>query len=64
MCSRFKNFCRCRKIALHYESAEWAESSKKFKFLTDKKLDYFLSDLKLIFNQQNQQKIELRRRFT
>ena len=63
MCSRFKNFCRCREIALHYESAESVESSEYY-ILADKRLDYFLSDLKLIFNQQNQQKIELRRRFT
>ena len=39
-------------------------SSEYFVLLTDKRLDYFLSHLKLIFNQQNWQKIELGRRFT
>ena len=39
-------------------------SSEYFILSTDKRLDYFLSHLKLIFNQQNRQKIELGRRFT
>ena len=49
---------------MQFESAEWAESSESFILLTEKRLDYFWSDLKLVFNQQNQQKIELGWRFT
>ena len=59
-----QNFRRFRKFALHYESAETVKSSECFLLLTDQRLYYFLSDLKLIFNLQNQQKTELGRRFT
>ena len=62
--ARFQNFRQFHEFALHYESAELAESLERFTLLTNKKLDYFLSDLKLIFNLQNQQKVELRKCFT
>ena len=51
--SRFKNF---RQFALHCESVESVESSENFVILADKRLDYFLTELKLISNLQNQQK--------
>ena len=54
--SRFKNFLQFRGFALHYESAESAESYKNFVILADKRLDYFLMELKLISNLQSQQK--------
>ena len=50
--SRFKNFRRFRGFALHHESAESAKSSENFVILADKKLDYLLTELKLISNLQ------------
>ena len=50
--SRLKNFSRFRGFALHYESAESAESSESV-LLPDKRLDYLLTELKLVPNVQN-----------
>ena len=53
---RFKNFRWFRGLALHYDSTESAESWENFVILAEKRLDYFLTELKLISNPQNQQK--------
>ena len=52
----FKNFRWFRGFALHYDSTESAESWENFVILAEKRLDYFLTELKLISNPQNQQK--------
>ena len=54
--STFKNVRLFRGFALHFESAELAESRENLVILADKRLDYFLTELKLISNLQNQQK--------
>ena len=54
--ARFKNFHQFRGFALHYESLESAESWENLAILADKRLDYFLTEFKLISNLQNQQK--------
>ena len=55
--SSFKNFRRFRGFALHYESAESAESWENFALLPDKRLDYFLTELKLVPNVQNSKRV-------
>ena len=50
--SRFKGIRILRGFALHYESAESAKSWENFVILADKKLDYLLTELKLISNLQ------------
>ena len=55
--SRFENFRRFGGFAVHYESAESAESSENFSKLPDKRLDYFLTELKLDSNVQNSRKL-------
>ena len=55
--SRFKNFRRFRGFAVHYEPAESVESSENFSKLPDKRLDYFLTELKLDSNVQNSRKL-------
>ena len=55
--SRFKNFRRFRGFALHYESVESTESSENVVLLPDKRLDYFLTVLKLVPNIQNSRKL-------
>ena len=62
--SRFRSFRRFRGFAVHYESAESVESWENFEMLADKRLDYFLTGLKLISNLQNQQKTEWGRLFS
>ena len=54
--SRFQNFRQFRGFALHYKSVRSAENWENFVILADKRLDYFLTELKLISNLQNQQK--------
>ena len=54
--SKFKNFRWFRRFALYHESAESAESWEDFVILADKRLDYFLTELKWISNLQNHQK--------
>ena len=44
------------KFVLHYESVEPAENWEDFVLLSRKRLDYFLSELKLISNLKTQQK--------
>ena len=56
--SNFKNFLRFRGFALHYESVELAKNCQDLILIISNRLDYFLSELKLISNLQNQQKIE------
>ena len=56
--SNLKNFRRFRGFALHYESAESAENWQDLVLILGNRLDYFLSELKLILNLQKQQKIE------
>ena len=56
--SNLKNFHRFRGFALHCESAKSAENWQDFLWILGSRLDYFLSELKLISNLQNQQKIE------
>ena len=46
--SRFRSFRGFRGFALHYKSPESAESWENFEMLADKRLDYFLTGLKLI----------------
>ena len=53
-----KNFRRFRGFALHYESAESAENWQDLVLILGNRLDYFLSELKLISNLRNQQNIE------
>ena len=55
--SRFKNFRRFRGFAMHYESVELTESSENVVLLPDKRLDYFLTVLKLVPNVQNSRKL-------
>ena len=55
--SRFKNFRRFPAFALHYESVESTESSENVVLLPDKRLDYFLTVLKLVSNVQNSRKL-------
>ena len=62
--SIFKHFRRFRGFVLHYESMESAESWEYFVILADKRLDHFLSELKLISNLQKQKKIESGQLFT
>ena len=54
--SRFKNFHQFRGFPLHYESAKSVKSWECFVILADKRLHYFLTELKLISNLQYQQK--------
>ena len=56
--SNLKNVHRFPGFALHYESAELAENWQDLVLIVGNTLDYFLSELKLISNLQNQQKIE------
>ena len=62
--SIFKHFRRFRGFTLHYESMESAESWEYFVILADKRLDHFLSELKLISNLQKQKKVESGQLFT
>ena len=55
--SRTKNFRWFSGFALHFESAGSAESWENFILLPDKRLDYFLTELKLVFNPQNSRKL-------
>ena len=55
--SRFKDFRRFRGLALHYESTELAESLENAVLLPDKRLDYFLTVLKLGRNVLNSIKL-------
>ena len=54
---RFKDFRRFRGLALHYESTELAESLENAVLLPDKRLDYFLTVLKLGRNVLNSIKL-------
>ena len=55
----WKKFHRFRGFALHYESTVLAENRwQDLVLILGNRLDYFLSELKLISNLQNQQKIE------
>ena len=56
--SKPKNFGWFRAFALHFESAESTESWENFVLLPYKWLDFLLMKLKLVFNLQNQQKVE------
>ena len=51
--SRFKIFRRFRGFALHHVSVESAESSQNVVKLPDKRLDYLLTELKLVPNVQS-----------
>ena len=62
--SIFKHFRPFRGFGLHYESVESAESWEYFVILADKRLDHFLSELKLISNLQKQKKVESGQLFT
>ena len=62
--SRFKNFHQLRGFPLHYKSAESAKSWECFVILADKRLHYFLTELKLISNLQYQQKTRSGQLFT
>ena len=53
----FKNFRQFRGFALHYEFAESAESSQNVVLLPDKRLDYFLTELKLGPDVKNSRKL-------
>ena len=53
-----KNFRRFLGFTLHCESAESVENWQDLVLISGNRLDYFLSELKLIPNLQNQQKIE------
>ena len=56
--SRFKNYPRFRGFALHYESEKSPESSENVVLLPYKKrLDYFLTVLKLALNVQDSRKL-------
>ena len=55
--STLKNFRRFRGFALHYESVESAESWENFVLLPDERLDYLLTELKLVPNVQNSRKL-------
>ena len=55
--SRFQTIRRFCGFALHYESAESVESSEAFVLLPDKRLDYLLTELKLVPNAQNSRKL-------
>ena len=56
--SRITNFHWFRGFALHYESAELTESWENFVFLlTDKRLNYILTELKLVPNLQKSRKL-------
>ena len=53
----FLNFLPIPRIRSHYESAESAESWENFVLLPDKKLDDLLTELKLVPNVQNSEKL-------
>ena len=55
--SRFKDFRRFGGLSLHYESTELAESLENAVLLPDKRLDYFLTVLKLGRNVLNSIKL-------
>ena len=52
-----KSFRRFRGFALHYKSAELAESWENFVLLPHERLDYFLTKLKLVPNLKNSRKL-------
>ena len=56
--SNLKNFCKFRGFALHYKSVESAENWQDLVLILGNRLDYILSELKLMSNLRNYQKIE------